>query len=512
MKHKTILASALLLIVFFALINVVTFTKAEGTATGTISAIFQDSGTNMLTIGPLSDLSVGEQFSVDLKIAGASHVWAWAVTLNWNSGVIELVEATEGHDFLKKTPTSSTLFLCSNSLLWDQLAGAILGNAASVRLSPSATALSSGTLATFTFKVVGYGTSEISLSNGSVFDTNSIETVAPVNNATLTVTSTETTYEFVVNSPYGRTNPYISYAGITRYLPNTIINCSAPSSLIIYRQENGTSHKILCTCTGWIGTGSVPATGTTTNVSFAIAEDSSLTWTWQEKDITHGGGPVPTPTPTPTPVPSADPSQYPTGTISATFSETGTDHLNLPSTSIGTRIIVDLNISNAKNVEMWDCDLQWNPVVLKLVEIVEDNSFLGSNPQSETYFVGLSGEFWSNETGVVHNGIGGGRITFGPTTNTEGALCHLIFEVVGVGNGDITLDNAFVGLLETDDPIYVDVPANSPQLVVSSSLVLPEYDLSALAALLTCFVAFIGFALKKSLKLSRFDFAKKKIC
>ena len=33
-------------------------------------------------------------------------------------------------------------------------------------------------------------------------------------------------------------------------------------------------------CTGWTGTGSVPATGTNTNVTFTIAEDSSITWNW----------------------------------------------------------------------------------------------------------------------------------------------------------------------------------------------------------------------------------------
>jgi hypothetical protein len=34
-------------------------------------------------------------------------------------------------------------------------------------------------------------------------------------------------------------------------------------------------------CTGWTGTGSVPASGTATTVTFAITQDSSITWNWK---------------------------------------------------------------------------------------------------------------------------------------------------------------------------------------------------------------------------------------
>ena len=37
---------------------------------------------------------------------------------------------------------------------------------------------------------------------------------------------------------------------------------------------------VRATCTGWTGTGSVPASGTATNVAFTILEDSALAWTW----------------------------------------------------------------------------------------------------------------------------------------------------------------------------------------------------------------------------------------
>ena len=41
------------------------------------------------------------------------------------------------------------------------------------------------------------------------------------------------------------------------------------------------TNGICYVCTGWAGTGSVPASGTGTNVTFTIEEDSTLTWLWE---------------------------------------------------------------------------------------------------------------------------------------------------------------------------------------------------------------------------------------
>lgn len=46
-------------------------------------------------------------------------------------------------------------------------------------------------------------------------------------------------------------------------------------------------------CTGWTGTGSIPSSGTGTNVSFRLLEDSSLTWNWETQvlvSVTVSGG------------------------------------------------------------------------------------------------------------------------------------------------------------------------------------------------------------------------------
>jgi uncharacterized repeat protein (TIGR02543 family) len=66
------------------------------------------------------------------------------------------------------------------------------------------------------------------------------------------------------------------------------------------------------TCTGWIGTGSVPASGGTSAVTFAISAPSAITWTWQASGSMSTPSPIPTNTPTPTPKPSNTPTSTPT--------------------------------------------------------------------------------------------------------------------------------------------------------------------------------------------------------
>jgi hypothetical protein len=42
------------------------------------------------------------------------------------------------------------------------------------------------------------------------------------------------------------------------------------------------------TCTGWVGTGSVPSTGNGFSVTFTITESSTITWEWQVRQPTIG--------------------------------------------------------------------------------------------------------------------------------------------------------------------------------------------------------------------------------
>ncbi len=45
-------------------------------------------------------------------------------------------------------------------------------------------------------------------------------------------------------------------------------------------------------CTGWTGTGSVPATGTTTNTQFTMTQNSTITWNWKTQyQLTYSANP-----------------------------------------------------------------------------------------------------------------------------------------------------------------------------------------------------------------------------
>jgi hypothetical protein len=46
-------------------------------------------------------------------------------------------------------------------------------------------------------------------------------------------------------------------------------------------------------CSGWTGTGSVPASGTATTVTFTINVDSTLTWNWQYYSVGGSWAPIP---------------------------------------------------------------------------------------------------------------------------------------------------------------------------------------------------------------------------
>ncbi|MCF7848399.1 MAG: DUF1566 domain-containing protein [Kiritimatiellales bacterium] len=91
------------------------------------------------------------------------------------------------------------------------------------------------------------------------FDDFSISQGEPANQSVLTI-----------NSTHGSPNPA---AGSFIYGSGTSITCFVES---IYT-NNGSLYQ----CTGWIGTGSVPSSGTTNTTTCILDEDSSITWNWQ---------------------------------------------------------------------------------------------------------------------------------------------------------------------------------------------------------------------------------------
>jgi M6 family metalloprotease-like protein len=82
-----------------------------------------------------------------------------------------------------------------------------------------------------------------------------------------------------VVSAYGNASPSV---GTNTYPSGTSLACAITNSPATLSDAQG---AVTCICTGWTGTGSVPAVGGTTNTgSFNLNADSSITWLWVVTD------------------------------------------------------------------------------------------------------------------------------------------------------------------------------------------------------------------------------------
>ena len=89
----------------------------------------------------------------------------------------------------------------------------------------------------------------------------------------IAVTVTEVKLGLEVATAHGTATPA---AGTTEWSWGDAVAASVPSIV-----EDGRSRYV---CTGWTGTGSVPASGTAANVAFTIEEDSSIAWNWRKEN------------------------------------------------------------------------------------------------------------------------------------------------------------------------------------------------------------------------------------
>lgn len=87
--------------------------------------------------------------------------------------------------------------------------------------------------------------------------------------------------KLVADTPFGSGNPP---AGTNLYAYGTAVTCSVLSVV----NSNGTNY----TCTGWIGTGDIPATGNDNSTSAILLTNlnSSITWLWQVSGDRDGDG------------------------------------------------------------------------------------------------------------------------------------------------------------------------------------------------------------------------------
>jgi hypothetical protein len=105
-------------------------------------------------------------------------------------------------------------------------------------------------------------------------------TPTPTPTSSSSPTPTPTTVSLTVSSEQGSPTPSV---GISNYNSGVSVTCSVKTNPVI---ENGatyntvTENGVTYVCTGWTGTGSVPASGSSTSTTFTITANSGITLNW----------------------------------------------------------------------------------------------------------------------------------------------------------------------------------------------------------------------------------------
>lgn len=86
-------------------------------------------------------------------------------------------------------------------------------------------------------------------------------------------------FSLAVTSSYAVADPP---PGSHTYDAAASVTCAVTGSPVQVEHSDG---MIVSVCTGWVGSGSVPASGLDTNVTFTIGSDSSITWQWALSDV-----------------------------------------------------------------------------------------------------------------------------------------------------------------------------------------------------------------------------------
>jgi hypothetical protein len=98
-------------------------------------------------------------------------------------------------------------------------------------------------------------------------------------NINLTAFFAQTTpiqWKLTVSSSHDSPNPGV---GDHLYDDGTSVTCSVLGQV--------TEGSMMWTCSGWTGTGSVPASGNSNSVTFSITQNSTITWNWQGAPVQH---------------------------------------------------------------------------------------------------------------------------------------------------------------------------------------------------------------------------------
>jgi hypothetical protein len=130
-------------------------------SSGVVTAVQAGSNDTVVwSVGPDPD-PINSTIQVDIRIDNASNIWGWAVSnVTWNSSVLELSRISEG-DYLCDSHDALFLRGTTNNTLGQLMGG--VGDAI-IDGNSNYAEQTSGVLCTLTFKVVGYGVSDVNLS------------------------------------------------------------------------------------------------------------------------------------------------------------------------------------------------------------------------------------------------------------------------------------------------------------------------------------------------------------
>jgi hypothetical protein len=302
MKRRNAIVTLFLLILFASLFVVTNIVSAA--PVGVISAVDQATGTSISTYAEGTYIPGETYIMVDLEISSASGILGWGVDeVKWNPTVVEFVAAEEGPYLQGNTiPKNPTLFACGTP---DLALGVVSNGMGSAIIAAGATSnLDSGVLCTVYFLIVGTGNANIQFNGVSLANSPNPPIYQTIIQPAITVEGATPMATLTITSDSNRGNPTPS-VGSHSYPVGTEVAASVTSPF-----TDTSGNEWVCS---WIGTGSGLTSGSDSEVTFTITEDSSITWHWHAPT-----SPSPTPTGSPTPTTSPDPTDPPIPQIDLT--------------------------------------------------------------------------------------------------------------------------------------------------------------------------------------------------
>lgn len=198
-----------------------------------------------------------------------SNVWGYSFGLSWSAPTLQLVKVVD-EPYLVTGADSPSDGLVAPGTLIDNTNGVMKGGIANAMFEgPNGYANmpeSDGALVTLIFNVTTTGTATVTVSNvlllASGTDTGSAPT--SINNAQISLSLPS--WPLAVTSTYGSPYPAV---GTDNMVKGTTVVASVVSPVV--------AGGVTYTCNGWTGTGSVPASGSSTSATFTINAASTIT-------------------------------------------------------------------------------------------------------------------------------------------------------------------------------------------------------------------------------------------